>query len=100
MKTEPKDKYTKEWREWFYHSYKWQQKKAHILRRAEYACEECKRYGRMIEATEVHHVKHLEGYPELALDDSNLKALCKGCHNKQHPEKIRQATARRWKGRY
>lgn len=41
----------------------------------------------MREATEVHHVKHADEYPELVYDKTNLVSLCHGCHNKQHPEK-------------
>jgi 5-methylcytosine-specific restriction endonuclease McrA len=41
----------------------------------------------MREAKEVHHIKHLEDYPELAFDDNNLISLCSACHRKMHPEK-------------
>ncbi len=33
-------------------------------------------------ANEVHHIKELEDYPDLALVDSNLISLCKACHEK------------------
>ena len=33
---------------------------------------------------EVDHIKELEDFPELALDDNNLRTLCKDCHNKRH----------------
>jgi len=32
----------------------------------------------------VDHIKELEDYPELALDDDNLETLCVNCHNKKH----------------
>jgi 5-methylcytosine-specific restriction endonuclease McrA len=41
----------------------------------------------MREAKEVHHIKHLDDYPELAFDDNNLISLCSACHRKMHPEK-------------
>lgn len=41
----------------------------------------------MRDATTVHHIKHLDEHPELALVDSNLISLCADCHNKAHPEK-------------
>ena len=44
------------------------------------------------QAVEVHHIKHVDEYPELAYEDSNLVSLCQGCHNKAHPEKARAAT--------
>lgn len=71
----------------FYLTPRWQRKRAAILRRDKYQCQECKRYGRMREAKEVHHIKHLDDYPELAFDDSNLISLCSACHRKMHPEK-------------
>ena len=70
-----------------YQSQKWKRKRLKILRRDNYLCQECKRYGKMIAAREVHHIKHSDEYPELAYDDNNLISLCHACHNKQHPEK-------------
>lgn len=35
----------------------------------------------------VHHIKHVDEFPELAYTDSNLESLCMACHNKAHPEK-------------
>ena len=71
----------------FYDSAAWKRKRAQVLRRDKYMCQDCKRYGRMREAVEVHHIQHLEDAPELALDASNLVSLCKACHRKRHPEK-------------
>lgn len=71
----------------FYESERWRVKRENILRRDGYECQNCKRYGRHVQATEVHHIKHLEDRPELAFTNSNLISLCKGCHNKAHPEK-------------
>lgn len=71
----------------FYKSAKWEMKRKSILRRDGYLCRNCRRYGRMREATTVHHIKHLDEHPELALVDSNLISLCSDCHNKAHPEK-------------
>ncbi|MEK4273119.1 HNH endonuclease signature motif containing protein [Paenibacillus sp. FSL R7-0026] len=36
-------------------------------------------------ANTVHHIKPLEDYPELALDEDNLESICPTCHNKEHP---------------
>ena len=71
----------------FYKSKRWLRKRENILRRDKYLCQHCKRYGRRREAVTVHHIKHFEEYPELALTDSNLISLCQACHNKCHPEK-------------
>lgn len=78
-----------------YTAAKWKRKRAAILRRDGYMCRYCRRYGRRREATEVHHIKHADEYPELAYVDSNLVSLCHACHNAQHPEKARAATAAR-----
>ena len=62
-------------------------KRAQILRRDGYLCQECRKYGRMTQATTVHHIQHVEDHPELAYNDDNLVSLCEKCHNKMHPEK-------------
>ena len=71
----------------FYDSERWKKKRENILRRDGYQCRICKRYGKNTPATEVHHIKHLDEYPELAFANSNLISLCHACHNRQHPEK-------------
>ena len=71
----------------FYHSTAWNRKREQIFKRDNYMCVECKRYGRQRQAVTVHHIKHYEDFPELALVDSNLVSLCAACHNKAHPEK-------------
>ena len=71
----------------FYSSHKWKAFRKRILIRDEYTCQRCKRYGRITQAREVHHIKHLEDFPELAYDPKNCVSLCKACHNMQHPEK-------------
>lgn len=70
---------------------RWRHTRLAALRRDGYQCQICRRYGRMVEATEVHHIKHADEYPELAFDLDNLISLCKACHNKQHPEKAKAA---------
>jgi len=71
----------------FYLSSKWKRKRKAILKRDGYLCQICKRYGRRTDAQTVHHIKHLDEYPELALENSNLISVCNACHNKLHPEK-------------
>lgn len=69
---------------------RWREK---VLKRAEYLCEECRRYGRKdkngnpISATVAHHIQPREEYPELAYRVENGRALCSKCHNRKHPEK-------------
>lgn len=71
----------------FYNSKAWVKRRAVILRRDGYICQWCKRYGRMTQASVVHHIQHLEDRPDLALNPENLISLCAKCHNKAHPEK-------------
>lgn len=71
----------------FYKSTRWKRRRKQILRRDQYLCQECKRYGRMTEATTVHHIKELDDHPDLAMNEKNLQSLCAKCHNKMHPEK-------------
>lgn len=79
----------------FYKSKAWEHKRAAILRRDNYQCQRCKRYGRLRQAQTVHHIKHYDEYPELALDSSNLISLCNDCHNAMHPEKAEKANKSR-----
>lgn len=71
----------------FYTSARWKRKRVRILRRDGYRCQICKRYGRIKEATIVHHKIPKELRPDLAWDDNNLESVCMSCHNRLHPEK-------------
>lgn len=68
----------------FYKSKRWLNKRARILRRDEYLCQECKRYGRSVPATTVHHIHPIEDRPDLALVSENLISLCSKCHDAMH----------------
>ncbi|KJZ83230.1 MULTISPECIES: HNH endonuclease [Clostridium] len=68
----------------FYKSKRWKAKRINILKRDNYLCQECKRYGKTTGATTVHHVKPLEHNLELRLDNNNLVSLCSKCHDKMH----------------
>ena len=74
----------------FYKRKEWRRKRRQILRRDNYECQRCKREGEQAQATCVHHKKHLDKHPELALVDSNLESLCDACHNQEHPEKLKR----------
>lgn len=81
--------------EFDYNSEKWKKKSEQIKKRDGYKCKRCARYGKNVPAVVVHHIKHVDEYPELAFDNDNLISLCQGCHNKAHPEKIRATRGRR-----
>lgn len=68
----------------FYKTKRWQSKREKILKRDEYLCQECKRYGKTTPATTVHHIYPLEQRPELGLVSDNLISLCNQCHDKMH----------------
>lgn len=87
----------------FYRSGEWLTKRAEVLKRDNNECQKCKQKGSYKRADCVHHIKHLQVRPDLALEDSNLTSLCGTCHNEEHPEKLRKkrytkkfATAERW----
>lgn len=68
----------------FYKSKKWKEKRKAMLRRDEYLCRECRRYGKSTSATTVHHIIPIDQRPDLALASRNLISLCEACHNKMH----------------
>lgn len=82
------DTSTKETRAEFYNSSAWKKKRQEILELNHFECQWCKEEGRAtvtdVATLEVDHIKELEEYPELALEDENLRTLCKDCHNKRH----------------
>jgi len=79
----------------FYKRKEWKRKRREILQRDNYECQKCKREGGYSRATTVHHKKHLDKRPDLALVDENLESLCDQCHNIEHPEKLKRIEAER-----
>lgn len=94
----------------FYNSSAWKHKRLEILDRDRYECQDCRK--RLIEAAEagermsgddrklrraeeVHHIKELREYPELALNDDNLVSLCAKCHNMRHGRIIKRFAKRK-----
>lgn len=64
----------------FYHKPAWRRVRLLALQRDNYLCQECMRRKKITPATEVHHIKELEDYPELGLELDNLESLCWQCH--------------------
>ncbi|MCP3025405.1 HNH endonuclease [Halobacillus sp. A5] len=54
------------------------------MRRDEYECRECRRYGRVTQAVIVHHIFPLENYSQYKLTDDNLYSCCNACHESFH----------------
>lgn len=82
------DTSTRASRRQFYQSSEWRRLRQEILVRDNFECQWCKAEGLVTTARdsvlEVDHIQELEYYPELALDEANLRTLCKSCHNKRH----------------
>lgn len=76
-----------------YKSRRWKRKRASILRRDQYMCQESKRYGKTEPATTVHHIYPLEFYPELAFVDWNLISLSDKQHNAMHDRITHELTS-------
>jgi 5-methylcytosine-specific restriction enzyme A len=68
----------------FYNSKQWKRKRQVVLKRDEYKCRECKRYGKGTPAKVVHHIFPLEDYPEHKLNSNNLISLCNACHEQMY----------------
>lgn len=71
----------------FYQCAAWYGKKGirnKALQRDNYECQSCKRKGKVKKAEQVHHIKEVKKYPELALVLENTESLCLDCHNEEH----------------
>lgn len=73
-----------------YENKRWDNLRKTILRRDEYMCQECKRYGRLREGSHVHHIFPAETYEEYRYKTWNLITLCQACHNKMHDRDTHQ----------
>lgn len=96
----------------FYVSYDWKKKRREVLAMDRHECQRCKSRGLYKRATMVHHVKHLRDRPDLALSAWDIRndgtrarqlvSLCDDCHEKEHPERMKQhktnkpVTEERW----
>ncbi|NOW86764.1 5-methylcytosine-specific restriction endonuclease McrA [Clostridium beijerinckii] len=76
----------------FYKSSKWLNKRERVLKRDEYRCRECIRYGKSVTAVTVHHIIPLDQNPSLRLVSDNLLSLCNKCHDKMHDRTNNQLT--------
>lgn len=57
-----------------------------ILKRDDNECQECKKEGKLTvkqqgKKLDVHHIKELEDFPELAYAENNLETVCVHHHN-------------------
>lgn len=61
----------------------WERVRAVYLQRQP-LCEDCIMGDRITPAVMVHHIESVEDRPELRLHMSNLRALCRTCHEQLH----------------
>lgn len=65
----------------------WRKKsKAYLVQHPE--CESCRQRGRVVDATLVHHILPIK-QGGARLDDTNLQALCRTCHERHHGRQSR-----------
>lgn len=76
----------------FLHREHWKHKRDLILRRDNYTCQLCKRYGKRTTAQHVHHIFPWEFYPQYTYENWNLISLCQRCHNKMHDRDTHEIT--------
>lgn len=67
-----------------YKKQKWRDLRERVLRRDEYMCQECKRFGKTEQAVIVHHIFESDKRPDLFYSTDNLVSLCKKCHENMH----------------
>jgi 5-methylcytosine-specific restriction enzyme A len=77
----------------FYKTKRWNSKRERVLKRDEYRCQECKRYGKNTKAATVHHINPILERPDLRLISQNLLSLCNKCHDKMHDRIADKLTA-------
>ena len=75
-----------------YYSSKWKKKRKKILRIDGYVDRIEKRYGRIADATVVHHIYPADEYPEYAWCDWNLISVSMATHNQIENRKTGQLT--------
>lgn len=80
---------------------RWQRLRKRALKRDGYRCREAARYGRIVQATHVHHIWPAEDYPEYAYCLWNLVSLSKSAHDSMHDRITKRLTALgiSWKNR-
>ena len=72
----------------FYSSKTWQDCRDEYAKKQHYLCEDCLARGIYRPGVIVHHIEELTPMnidrPEVTLNPSNLKLVCRGCHAEEH----------------
>lgn len=78
----------------FYKSKAWKTCRAAYMSKVGGLCEDCLAAGRFTPAEIVHHVQELTpeniNDPAIALNWSNLKAVCRECHAIEHGARVKR----------
>lgn len=84
----------------FYDWPEWKRVRMEVLDLDHNECQVCRSCHRVGSADLVHHVKHLKDRPDLALSifdqdtgQRQLLSVCRACHEKLHPERMRRKSA-------
>jgi 5-methylcytosine-specific restriction endonuclease McrA len=78
----------------FYDTREWKAARARCLAAAGWQCVTCGADLRGLGNSRVDHIKSRKLFPDLALEPTNLRALCPPCDNKRHSEKGRNGQER------
>ena len=76
-----------------YKSARWKRRRAAVLAAAGYQCQYFRRFGKMREATVVHHIWPAEAYPEYAWCRWNMIALSAEAHDLMHDHRSGRLSA-------
>ena len=85
----------------FYKDPYWINLSLRIRQRDNNECQECKKEGRLTikqhnKKLDVHHIKELEKFPELAYEESNLETVCVNHHNILDEKNIRGTSKKKF----
>lgn len=80
----------------FYRSKRWERKRAAILRRDGYRCQDAARYGKIVQANTVHHIFPRQDWPEYEWCDWNLISLSAKAHDEMHDRVTGELTEKGW----
>lgn len=77
----------------FYNSTAWKRCREEYKRERAYLCEDCLRRGIYKSGVIVHHVEELTplniNNPEITLNHSNLRLVCRDCHALEHDRRFK-----------
>ena len=81
---------------WKEYGIKWERTRRSILARDGYLDQVAKRYGKRIEAQQVHHIFPREYFPEYIWQPWNMISVSTATHNKLHDRDGHKLTAAGW----